>query len=146
MFLPKATRRLNENSGKKEETHENIGEKQHLNKSGSRETRSFNEICDEAPNNNDAHWTFEPCQSEGSWAGIRKNQRFNEIELLIMPTALPQTTLKKGQNRSDADHKTMRVHTNREGSDKEMKSSQSLDAAALFTYTKSCDDYHNDEM
>jgi len=48
-------RSLNENSGKKEETYENMGEKQYLNKSGSRETRSFNEICDEAPNNNDTH-------------------------------------------------------------------------------------------
>jgi len=55
MFLPKAMRQRNENNGTKEETHENIGEKQYSNPSVSRETRSFNEICDEAPNNNDNH-------------------------------------------------------------------------------------------
>jgi len=114
MFLPKAMRRLNENNSVKEETHKNMGEQQYSNKSGSKETRSFNEIYDETQNNNDTHRTFEPSQSEGYSAGIRENQRFSEIEHSIMPTALPQTTLKKRPNRSDANHETMRAQTNQE--------------------------------
>jgi len=48
-------RQRNENNDVKEEIHESMGEKQYPNKSGSRETRSFNEIYDDVPNNNDAY-------------------------------------------------------------------------------------------
>jgi len=63
-----------------------------------------------------------------------------------MPTVIPFTTLKKRPNRSNADHKTMRVRANRENSVEEMEPCQNLGAATLLTYTKSCDDDHNDEM